>query len=95
MPSRPAIARSSRHAVVDADAVLNGLGVGIVVTDDHGVIQYRNAAAAALLSAGETLDAAFTEVRFDGAFGGWSAALSRVIRSESAHRRATRQCVRS
>lgn len=60
--------------------MLNGLGVGIVVADDHGAIQYRNAVAAALLSAGETLDAAFAEVRFDGAFGGWAAELARVIK---------------
>jgi len=82
LPPSPRVvptARGDRNLGVDAEVVLNSLGVGVVVADGRGAIRYCNPTAAALLSAGDNLDAALARVRIVGTFTGWAAELNGVV----------------
>ena len=62
-----------------AGAILDCLDLGLLVVDRDQTILYRNAVAATILPAGDSLAAAFHGGRFLGEFAGWEAELRRVI----------------
>lgn len=70
--------RAAPVGAICGDAILERMGVGVVVVNAAGAIQYRNAFAGEVLSAGNDLEAAFAHVRWGGSFDGWARELSRL-----------------
>ena len=77
--SRPPGQRDRLGLDPTALAILDCIDLGLLVVDRDQMIRYRNAVAATMLPAGDSLAAAFHGGRFLGEFAGWEAELRRVI----------------
>lgn len=76
-------ASSPKSCTIDAAAVLNHLGLGVLVVDRDGNILFRNTEAAHLLAEGDDLQKSFSTARF-GPENHWRVNLGKVLSSRCA-----------